>query len=487
MTVRTSSLLQDVSAYGIGNLIARAAGFVTFPIYTRLFSPQEYGLLALVWTTTGFLGPFLAIGSDTVYARFYFQAESDREKRTLTTTWFGFLLFWSSTVVVIAMVFRTPISELIFGSGRHSTLLLIGLISAPVSLLQAMLLQILRNQFRSKLYVALSVGTSLFGTTLGLVAVLVLGAGILGVVAGTLLGILMALPLHFFFTQSSFAADFAPHLLRPLLAFGLPLVPSGMAFWVFQSSDRYMLRGLATLDEIGLYAVAVTAASPLMAVAAGLGQAWLPHAVSSYEDEGNDAKELVSQVYARTVTLSAIGAILLALLAREALMVLAGDPFLAAASAVGPLAIGGAATLTIKIASTGIFIKKKSQYDAIYTWVAAGVNVALNILLIPVMGMVGAAWATAGAYLTLCILLTWASQRLWPVALSSWRLAVVTLTAIGVVAATPLLPELPFWHSLGLKAAVGLVVSMAVLAIGAPGLPSRIARMFLVKFALKAT
>ena len=58
---------------------------------------------------------------------------------------------------------------------------------------------------------------------------------------------------------------------------------------------------------------------------------------------------------------------------------------------------------------------KRTQYIALHAWVAAVLNVALNLLLIPTFGMVGSAWAMAFAYLYLTIAYLVTSQRMWRV------------------------------------------------------------------------
>lgn len=477
MPLSRPSLSRDLVTYGAGGLFARALAFITFPVYTRVFPPDEYGILALVTTTTALLGPFLAVGGDTVYARFYFEAETDEARRRLTTTWFGFLAAWSATVVVVAILLREPLSRLLFGAATHTALLTVGLAAAPIALFSSLLLQILRNQFRSRLFVVFSLATSVLGVVLGLAAVLVLDMGLIGIVAGGLVGTLLVLPAQLFVVRSAFGGGFSRSLLRPLLTFGIPIVPTSLAFWVFTSSDRYMLRGLATLEEIGLYSVAVVVVSPLILVAGALGQAWLPHAMSTFERSEAEAKALVSSTFHHTLVLAGFGAVAVTVFAPEGLALLAGPDFQGASAAVGPLSLGAAAFLTVKIATTGIFIKKQPRYNAVYTWMAAAANVVLNLLLIPAMGIVGSGWATAAAYVMLSLLVMRTSQRLWPVRLAVGRsVGAVLLTTVFVVTAPLLLPPALSVGSVLLKAGLTLLALVVLTLVGAPELVARAVR-----------
>lgn len=70
-------LIRDIAVYGTGDLILRAAAFLTIPIYTRIFTPEEYGIWSLVTTIIGLLSIILSMGGDTAYARFFFDARTD--------------------------------------------------------------------------------------------------------------------------------------------------------------------------------------------------------------------------------------------------------------------------------------------------------------------------------------------------------------------------------------------------------------------------
>jgi len=234
-------------------------------------------------------------------------------------------------------------------------------------------------------------------------------------------------------------------VLRKLLSFGLPLVPTSLAWWVFTLSDRLILGKLTTLHELGLYSVAVTASALLGLFVGSLGQAWSPHAVHAYEQRPDDAAVLFSRML--TYILGGFGAlaVFISLFGREALRLLTTSSFLHAAVAIPPLSLGLLAYASTQVTAMPISLRNRTIYLAVYAWMAAALNVALNLLLVPRFGMIGSAWATTIAYSFLSISYLLRSQRLWHVQYEGRRAAVIL--SLTVVFALPG-PYLPHTHVL---------------------------------------
>jgi O-antigen/teichoic acid export membrane protein len=197
-----------------------------------------------------------------------------------------------------------------------------------------------------------------------------------------------------------------------------------------------LLGKLSTLEQLGLYSVANSLVALTAIAITAFGQAWTPHAFQVYENEPQRAPILYSRVM--TYLLAGFGALAVGItaFAPDLLRILTDEPYFGAVAAVGPLAIGMVAQASTQVTAGGITLAKRTRYLAIHSWAAAGLNVGLNLALIPPLGMIGSAWATAISYvyLTLAYLVT--SQRLWPVAFEVRRgAAIVTATVVVVIGA----------------------------------------------------
>jgi O-antigen/teichoic acid export membrane protein len=249
------------------------------------------------------------------------------------------------------------------------------------------------------------------------------------------------LPVRLWSARHMLRWQFSASALRRLLAYGVPLVPTSLAYWVFTTSDRVLLGNLSTLEQVGLYSVAASVINIANIAILALGQGWNPHAIQAYEADQASARVLFSRMFAYILAGFGLLAVGLTVFADELIGILATSDFAGAAAAVPALAIGMMAYASTQVTAGGISLKARTMYLAAYSWMAAIINVVLNLVLIPPFGMVGAAWATAAAYLSLTVAYALTSHRLWPIEYDVRRAGTtVALTAVALLG-SGLLPD----------------------------------------------
>jgi O-antigen/teichoic acid export membrane protein len=433
---------RDVLVYASGDVVVRATGLITLPVYTRIFDPHRYGVLSFIWGAQALFTTVIALGGDSAYVRFFFEAKTHEARQQLTSTWLGFLALWSLGVVALLVPFSGLFSQASFNTRAHGLAVAFGLLTAPVLLGHIMVGQVLRNQFQTRLFTVLNVSTMLLATAGGLVGGALLDLGIDGVLGGMLVGYLAMLPVRLWSARSMFRRAFSSRLLRETLRFGLPLVPASIAIWIFELSDRFVLAKLSTLDEVGFYSVAASVTSVLGLGVTAVGLAWTPHAVSLYESAREDASRLIGRM--GTLLLVAFGliAVIVSVFAHQLVSIVAGPGYSRAELAVGPLALAFVAYASTQVTATGISLMKKTKYIVVITWAAALLNVALNVALVPVGGMVASAWATLASYILLTLAYLGVSQRLWRVQYETRKAVAVSVLTLAFVGLAPVLPTL---------------------------------------------
>lgn len=433
-------LSRDLLVYGVGEVAVKAFGLVTIPVYTRIFSPQEYGALSVVLTLGGLFIAIVALGGDSAFVRYFLAARTLEERRVVTSTWIAFLAAWALAAALVLVPFAGDIATAAVGAGTDARLVAVALLVTPIRLVNIMCAQVLRNEFRAGAYTLLNVVSLALSVACSLVAAIVLGLGILGVMLGSLAAELAMLPVRLWTARHMIGPRVSRSTLGTLLRYGVPLVPTSLAYWVFMTSDRVLLANLSTLQQVGLYSVAASLVNLTNIAVTALAQAWSPHAVHAYEADRGTAALLFGRMM--TYILGAFGLLAVSISAFASTLVgfLAGPEFAGAAAAVPPLAIGMVAYASTQITAGGITLRGQTGYLALHSWLAALLNLALNLVLIPPLGMLGAAWTTAAAYVGLTLAYAATSHRLWPVAYE-WRraLAVAALT-LAFVGGSYLLP-----------------------------------------------
>jgi O-antigen/teichoic acid export membrane protein len=253
-------------------------------------------------------------------------------------------------------------------------------------------------------------------------------------------------------------------LLRRLLRFGLPTMPAELSLYALNFVDRVIIARSLGLAEAGLYALAVKFAQGVNVLVRGFQLAWPPLAYSIRDD--GEAR----RVYAAVVTWFTAGCTFVVvgmwLLSRWIVRALAAPEFFGAHEAIGLIATGVTLyalymVLVVILGRTG-----HTEFNFPATGAALGANVALNLLLVPPFGIVGAGLALVASYLVVLALMYGFTQRLFPVPYEWARLARVVLAATALVVAGELL--LPTSGAVGLlgRTALWLLYPLALLASG---------------------
>jgi O-antigen/teichoic acid export membrane protein len=307
----------------------------------------------------------------------------------------------------------------------------------PALTLATYLREVMRLGFRTGQYLVSSALAAVLTGALGVFAVVVLDLDVEGVFLGTLAASVVAVAYGAVAIRADLSGRFARRELRALLAFGLPLVPAAVATWALLLVDRLILRRLEDLDAVGQYAMASRLSGILVLGMTGFVLALGPYLLSVYSEEPDQEK----LVRGRTLTYLAftlgLGALALTLFAEELTHLFAPD-YDEAADAVGPLAFGAIGYGAAAVLLTGIGLARRTIYVAGLATIAAGVNIALNFTLIPPLGIVGAALASAGGYGALALLYYWAAQRVYPTPFEPRKVVIIVALAIAAALAAAL-------------------------------------------------
>ncbi len=403
-------LAGESAVYGVMAALAKGVGVLLIPLYTRVFTPTEYGIVSLIDVLIMSLAMFAILGMDSASARWFFDSNQLDDRKCTIGSWFWCQLAVSLVLTVLLVVLAGPVAELMCGSRRYSALVRLAALSLPWMTGIRVLGNNLRYQRRpwaASLFAFARMLTEIGGVVL---FVLVFRQGVHGLYAGKLaaavvMGIVSVLGLGAWIAPSSFSW----RRLREMTVFGLPMVPAALALWVMASADRIILTMFGSIRDVGVYAVAIQLSLSITLITGAFSQAWGPFALSIIDQQ--EAK----QVYAKVLDIYAfLGCILctaLALFAPYLLALLTTEAYYAAASCIGLLAFGNVLNGARFIAALGCGIAKTSLPNAVSIGVGAVANIALNFALIPACGQQGAAAATMTAYFLSVVYLFSASQK----------------------------------------------------------------------------
>ncbi len=429
--------------YGLADIFTNVINFWLMPLYTRLLGPERYGVLGILIAFSAFAKIIFRLGLHDAFFRIHYTLKTDEEKRRLAGTvalfaaGAGFLLF-----ALIALASR-PLTALLFTHDPPPASWLV-LTAADLALgtLIFVPLNLLRIQNRPGLFSSFNIARHT--VNIGLKVLLLLeGWGIAGVLLSDVIatGVFALLLLPTLIRNSS--SRFSRPLLRATLDFALPKVPHGAMIQAQNVADRPMLDWLlADRALVGVYQVGYTLGSVVKFALSAFEPAWQPFI---YAQVG---RKNAPQALARVVTYVAVVFVAtglgVAALAGELVGVMTAPSFHGATPIVPIVTCAYVLHGLFLLTSIGIGVARQAGYYPLITAAAATANLGGNLVLIPRLGLLGAAWATVFSYSVMVILGFVFSRRVYPIPFEGWRLARILLAAfatyfVTVQLATPAL------------------------------------------------
>lgn len=442
-------LSKDSLIYGFGGVTEFVAAFFLLPIFTRVFSPSDYGILDTLSTFIGIVTLVLMAGLNSAVYRFYYDATNNRDQRLVISTTLWYFAFVGIAIVGAIALISPWLSHIMFRTSSLSLVLFITVLSTPSVLIIYLVKDVLRLQFAPWKYNV--IGLFDFALRISLIIYLVVGRhlGITGNFIGIVISSCFTLVFGLWFIRRQIRISFSMSLLRQMLRFGLPLMFAGLAYWVVSLSDRIFLLKLSTLQELGLYSIGNKISSVVILFVSAFQLAWAPYIMSIFRDEG--VKHVIVKVFTYALIGFSILAILVTSASREVLLWLAPENYLGSVDVIGLLTYSLVFLGVSGIIATGFTFMKNTKYITISSFIAAGVNIVLNFLIIPTYGKLGAAISTLISYFVLNLSFWFFSQRVYPLRYEYRKIFIIAaLSGICLWVATVFHLENPFM-SLGVK------------------------------------
>jgi O-antigen/teichoic acid export membrane protein len=465
-------LARHSAIYGLGGIVSRILAVLLLPLYTSYLSPADYGRIETLVAGSAVLVIVLRMGISSAFFRFYFDSADRAHRLLVVRTSFWFTMAMATAGLAAVVLLAGSISNLLFATDAYADLVRAAAVGIWAQMNYEQLTSLFRVEERSVAFVLASLANILITVGATVVLVVVLDKGPLGVLVGNFTGTLCVYFALVAYRREQLGLQFDRGLLREMNRFGMPLVPSALALWVTNFSDRFFLVKLADAREVGLYSIGVRIASAVVLLLTAFRTAW-PAFAYSIEDDA-EARRTYGFVLTYLIAVVSWLSLTLGLLAPWLVQLLTTPRFYDGQRVVAPLAFAGAAQAGYVVVAIGIGRARRTQFNWVVTGAAAAVNVVLNLILIPPYGMMGAAVATVAAYSLMFVLMAVYAQRIYTTPYQWRRVAIALATAIALLIAGKLL-DAPLPLAIALCAAYPL----ALLPLGfyLPGERARLRRL----------
>ena len=423
-------LAKHSAIYGATGLVSRLLAVALLPLYTRHLTPGDYGAVETMVAGSAVLSEVLRAGMWSAFFRFYFDSVDDDRRLRVIRTSFWFTMAISTTALAAGLAAAGQISVAVFATDEFTNLVRATFVGLWAAMNYQQLSALYRVEERSTSFAAATLVNLLLTIAATVLLVVVFDQGATGVIVGNFTGTLIVYAALLVARRRQLGLGFDGSLFREMNRFGMPLLPAGLALWTINFSDRFFLVKLADLREVGLYSIAVRVSTAILFLVVAFQTAWPAFAHSIRDDE--EAKRTYAGVLTYLLYAACWVALVLSLLSPWIVRLLTQPAFYAGSRAVAPLAFGVAAFAAYMVVQIGVARAGRGRFKWIAAGTAAGVNLVLNVVLIPPYGMMGAAIATLAAYVTLFVGMACISQRAYPVPYQWRRVTLLAATAVAL-------------------------------------------------------
>ncbi|HEY3876237.1 MAG TPA: polysaccharide biosynthesis C-terminal domain-containing protein, partial [Candidatus Kapabacteria bacterium] len=460
MKEQLKALSKETLIYGASTVIGRFLNFLLMPFYVNVLNPTMYGVSASMYTYISFLTILYTCGLEAAYFRYASRGEnekrSDAEERRLFSGPFLFILavglVLSGAIFLFAPelvwpVFHDPKVNITKWVPEFTTILRISAIILLLDSLNFLPFAALRIDRRAKWFGVIRLTGIVLTLAFNFVFILEFHQGVVGIfyanliASAAMMAMLSPTVIRRYKTPSFSKArqQTVPIRFKRLLSFGFTNVPAYLAAMMVQVIDRPIVQAFLGLAILGVYQANYRMGIIMMVFVGLFEYAWRPFFLREARTNDDRARQIFSRVFTYFMAIACLAFLALAIFLPDLLTV--HLPFIHRAI-LKPDYRSGIPIIPVVLAAyifqgmytnfiAGIYIKEHNKVLPFVTGVGAIVNVGTNILLIPVLGIMGAALATLFAYMAMAGSLYWQAQKVYFIRYD-WR-------RVGLVAAIVLI------------------------------------------------
>ncbi len=427
---RITRLLSNTLIFTVGKFVSKLIVIFMLPFYTSYLSSAEYSTSDLITNLCNLIIPLACLGvSEGIFRN---AATKNVDKEAFFTNGAMLMIFGS-----LGFLALSPLLLLTGYFNDYVWLIVCYVISSNI---HSVCSQYVCAIGRTKLFAIQGVLNTALTVILNIIFLVGFNLGITGYVLSIVLADFLT-TIFVFFVAKLYKA-FIPRkisgaIMKDLLKFCLPLVPSTIFWWITGVSDRYMVAFMCGDEENGLYTAAYKIPTLLTYVVTIFNDAWRLSAVSESEDREKCA-EFYSQIYKYYIAAMFVGGGILSVGAQIFAKILFAESYFAAWIFIPVLSAATIFTALDTFLGSVYFTVKKTYMSLLTSLIGALLNIGLNLLLIPEWGLgwgaMGASVATFASYFLVYLIRALTMKKFLPFKIYHGKL-LINSVLIGLISA----------------------------------------------------
>ena len=394
--------------YTASSVFTRGLAIITVPIFTRLMSTEQIGIVNVFNSWYSLISAFatlsLTSGGFAVAMKEYADKRDEYESSILSLT--------SIVAILIALVYTIAPDFWQKTLGLPNALIALMLVGFLVAPARDFWLARQRYEYKYKLAGTVSILTAIVASALSIFAVVSLSSkGVEDTASGRLFANYLVIygvaAVIWIYVMAKGKKVYSKEYWKMSLAISIPLIGYNVAGQILNVSDRMMISRMVNNSAVGIYSTLYTVSSLSLMVWQAINASFVPYLFQNIEKKGHRIKTITNMLMAAYAAI----AVLLTCFAPEIVRILATEEYYEAIYIMPPIAAGVFFTSYANLYSNIAVYYKKTKYVMYPAIVAACINLGLNYICIKAFGYMAAAYTTLVSYIVLAALQVFWSKK----------------------------------------------------------------------------
>jgi O-antigen/teichoic acid export membrane protein len=426
------SLLKSIVIYGFGNVSVKLVGLVLLPLYTnqKLLSVDEYGAMGLLDISAQILIAIFSLALYAAYARWYWDKDHFESRKRIFFSCFSTLAVLAISLSVSGVFASGPLSFLLFNKDSFASALMLMIIAASMQPLIDFTLTQMRVEEKPVFYITANIIRLVVILTATIYFLKYGHRGLTGIYEAQIIGNILFLLITSRYIFGSMEFRFSVPILKEIIKFSLPLALASLSNVLLVVFDRYVLNFKSTLLNVGIYTQGYKIANTTKVFIISSVQLALAPAIFKIMYRP-DHKMIYSKIMTWFTIIVVYFSLFLSLFGLELTKLFTTATVYWDAYKLIPIfSLGITFSMLKDVSVTGLQITKRTRIIGLMLTIIAIFNLGINLALVPVWGIYGAAISSLISQLIFFVVLFLYAQKYYPIPYRLDKVGIIIVSGI---------------------------------------------------------
>lgn len=389
--------VENFLVYGFGGIISKLVPLIMIPVITRIMPSTDYvGLYDMSNTVVSFASALAIMGMYDAMYRMFFEKDDENYKKDICSTALTFTMIMSVVVFILLILLKDIIAKYFFESPKYAYLVYLSAIATLVGATNSIISAPTRMQNKKRIFLITNTISPLISYGIS-IPMLLAGHYVIALPLAAIISALCMEITFYILNKKWFEPKrFDKKALKTLLAIGVPLFPNFIVYWLFNSSDKLMITNMIGLGAAGIYSVGSKLGHASQLIYSAFAGGWQYFAFSTMKDK--DQVKSNSLVFEYLGIISYVVTLFICAFSCLIFKILFPKEYQEGYIVAPYLFLAPLLQMLFQVAANQFIVIKKTWPNMLILLGGAIINVLLNLILIPLIGIEGASIATLLGY-----------------------------------------------------------------------------------------